>query len=411
MNMSPKYEAPLWASLGIDMATNIEDRLAAQRLIREIYNPMIYDTLQRGRAWNTTFAGYSGFEIRRRLAARQHELPATVLAHVQDPAELTERMFDILRYYRFTNPAWRVANLDYPIVEIVPLPAPAGGLAPRPGPGFFHPPAPAPAPAPTPARNVRLTRARTRALAPSPAPTSTLVPTRDRTIAPAASPNSPPAPVLPVRPIPKAATEDISGNSGEYPIPVGSPLSTPSFSPPLAPFIQPSIDPIPDFPLIVAPEDLHSHVLDEPHDDYLISEDIEALPPSPSPPRTDLDIPTSTIERGNRKRARDDENDGQTSPPQKKRSRASQLPKEKVDWRSFTTLSDSSSNDEEILDADGDTWMGESYKPYKIENKSVEPDSGVWSTMREYFLHMAREPTPHEQDEEQDEEQAMDIGE
>ncbi|KAI3284829.1 hypothetical protein DTO002I6_8948 [Penicillium roqueforti] len=404
INMSPSHEGPIWAALGIDMATNTQDRLATQHLIKEIYNPILYNALQQGRPWNGTFRGHCGFEVRRRITARQHELPAVVLAHVPDSAELTERIFDVLRFYRFTDPTWRVTDPNYPIFEVFSLPAPAGGLAPRPGPGFSLLPAPTPAhaPAPTPARLTRA-RARARALVPSPAPvpvpvlapvptsghTFTPVRTRNRTIFPVASPNPVPAPVFPVSPVPKAATKDTFWASGGYHSPY----------PPAAPFIQPSIDPPPDSRLLVAPEDIHSPI----PDDFYTADTTEA----PSPPRTEFGISTSTIEQGKRKRTSDDEKDGETSPPQKKRSKASRLPKEKVEWSTFTTLSDSSSNDEEILDADGDAWMGESFTPYKIKNKSVEPDSSVWSSMRDYFLLKAREPTPDDQDEEH----GLEIGE
>lgn len=474
VNMSTKFEGPVWASLGIDMDTDHVERRAVLHLIREIYNPMLHDSLSKGNNWNSTFKGKKGFDIRRKLTARQNELPAIVRAHVPDPAELTERMYDVLRYYRFTDPAWKVVDMNYPIVEVVPLPAPAGGLAPRPptapapvpGPGPALAPAPGPAlslapahisarvsantpdrarrapararapapapalaPAPVPANTPsRARRAPAHARAPAPAPAlpvpapvpahvsthvSARVPanTPDRARraparepapgpAPASIPAPAPGPALPVNPAAKAATEAIAKNSGGALTNTSAPLSTPSLSPgPIpspGPLIQPSIGPNPDLPPLVAPEALHAPIPDEPQEGYYKADDMEA----PSPPRIDLDAFTRTIERANRKRARDDDEDTHPPTPPKKRSNASRSPKENTEWTKFTTLGDSSSNEEQSLDADGDTLMDRKAKPYKVKNKSDEPDNSVWSTMRDYLGRMGREPTPQEQDEE-----------
>ncbi|CAG8887123.1 unnamed protein product [Penicillium egyptiacum] len=167
MDMSPKYEKPIWESLGIDLASNSADKSAVIHLIRQIYNPMLHDSLQKGSDWNSTFKGKLGFEIRRRLTDRQNDLPALVRAHVPDPEALTQCMFNVLRYYRFTDPSWRVVNSNYPIVEDVPLPAPAGGLAPRPP---APTPTPAPVPAPSPVDRSLLIAAPGRLLAPGPGP-------------------------------------------------------------------------------------------------------------------------------------------------------------------------------------------------------------------------------------------------
>ncbi|KAJ6143201.1 hypothetical protein N7471_002654 [Penicillium samsonianum] len=284
VNMSTKFEGPVWASLGIDMDTDHVERRAVLHLIREIYNPMLHDSLSKGNNWNSTFKGKKGFDIRRKLTARQNELPAIVRAHVPDPAELTEQA--------------------------------------------------------------------------------------------------------------------IAKNSGAALTNTSAPLSTPSLSlgpiPSPGPLIQPSIGPNPDLPPVVAPEALHAPIPDEPQEGYYKADDMEA----PSPPRIDLDAFTRTIERANRKRARDDDEDTHPPTPPKKRSNASRSPKENTEWTKFTTLSDSSSNEEQSLDADGDTLMDRKAKPYKVKNKSDEPDNSVWSTMRDYLGRMGREPTPQEQDEE-----------
>ncbi|KAK4862249.1 hypothetical protein LT330_003387 [Penicillium expansum] len=400
LNMSPRFEGPFWAAVGIDMTTNFGDQMAVLHLIREIYNPVLYDCLQKGGHWNTAFKGRKAFDIRRRLTTRRNEFPALVLAHVPDSADLTERLFDILRYYRFTDPTWRFVDPNYPTAEVFPLPAPAGGLAPRP------PLAPAPAPAPMPVlplafttapdlhpaipisrvplRSGPPTAARARARARANAPARPLV--RAPVPAPAPSPAPTPSPAPAPSPSP-------------VPSPVASPLPIPTSPVHNSPItlIQPSIGLLPDLPPVIAPGVLHDPIPDSPQPGYYVPASTEV----PSPPQNpDLDPFTRTMEHANRKRARDegDEEEGMTSPPQKKRSIDPKLPKEKSEWTNFTTLSDSSSNDSRSLDVDGDLPMDKNYKPYKVQNTPVEPEPSVWSTMRDYLV--GREPTPQEPDEE-----------
>ncbi|KGO73500.1 hypothetical protein PITC_048380 [Penicillium italicum] len=430
LNMSSKFEGPFWAAVGIDFDTNVGDQRAVLHLIREIYNPILYDCLQKGGHWNTAFKGKKSFEIRRRLTNRRNEFPAVVLAHVPQPPELTERLFDILRYYRFTDPSWRAVDPNYPVVTVVPLPAPAGGLAPRP------PPAPAPviplafttAPDIHPAitissvhpRSGPTTTTRTRARTPVPTATPIHAPITARAAAPApvtaTAPGLPPAvPIsrVPFRPgTPTAARVRARARANAparppprtlAPAPAPSPAPSPGPSPPTSPIptpshlIQPVIGLLPDLPPVIAPDALHAPIPDSPQPGYYVPTSAEV----PSPPRsTDLDAFTRTMERANRKRARHDgdEEDGKTTPPQKKRSIDAELPKEKSEWTNFTTLSDSSSADSRSLDADGDIPMDENYKVYKMKNKSDEPEPSVWSTMRDYLV--GRKPTPQDSDEE-----------
>ncbi|CAG8009226.1 unnamed protein product [Penicillium nalgiovense] len=190
--------------------------------------------------------------------------------------------------------------------------------------------------------------------------------------------------------------------------------------------MQPSIILDPDDALVIAPEDLHVPIPDEPQNDFLMTDAMEAPSPpgtnldvsapeglyapipdlpqydflmtdlmeAPSRPSTDLDVSVPTIERESRKRSRDD--DGEEEEP------SSPLQKKQSEWTNFTTLSDSSSGgDGPEPDADGDIPMDDqTYMPYKIANKSAEPDSSVWSTMRDYLGLTGRGSTPPDQNEE-----------
>ncbi|KAF7525923.1 hypothetical protein PCG10_004431, partial [Penicillium crustosum] len=170
----------------------------------------------------------------------------------------------------------------------------------------------------------------------------------------------------------------------------------PSPIPAHVPLIPPGVGIDPDLPLVIAPEVLHYPLPGSPQPGYYVPVPAEV----PSPPCTGLDAFTRTTERTNRKRAGDDPGDSETAPPQKKRSTDANTPKEKTEWTSFTTLSDSSSDDSRSLDADGDTPMDENYTAFKVKNKEVEPEPGVWSTMRDYLGRIGRQPAPEEPDEE-----------
>ncbi|EKV17433.1 hypothetical protein Pdw03_1701 [Penicillium digitatum] len=372
LNMSSKFEVPFWEAIGIDINTNFGDQMAVLRLVREIYNPGLHNFLQDGGHWNSVFKGKKAFDIRNKLTARRNEFPALVLAHVPDPADLTERMFNILRYYRFTDPTWRVVDFNYPITDFVPMPAPAGGFAPAPVPApGLHPTIPiARLPIisglPTAAR----TRARPRANAPAPPPAPSPDPARARPCANAPAPL--PSPGSPSGPIPTPTSTSIS-------------------------LIQAGIGSLPDHSPVIAPEVLRAPIPDTPQLGYYEATCTEAPSPSRNP---GLDALSHAIERVNRKRTRDegDEKGGMTSPPQKKRLIDTQSPKGKSDKTSFTTLSDSSLDDSRHLDADGDMPMEENHTAYKVKNKSLEPEPSVWSTMRGYLL--GREPTAQKPDEE-----------
>ncbi|KAJ5862826.1 hypothetical protein N7455_006894 [Penicillium solitum] len=204
----------------------------------------------------------------------------------------------------------------------------------------------------------------------------------------------------------QAVTEAIAGDagadSGNAPTSDTTPLiltddvPAPSPIPAHVLLIPPGAGLDPDLPPVIAPEVLHYPIPGSPQPGYYVPDPAEV----PSQPHTGLDAFTRTMESTNRKRARDEPDDSETAPPQKKRSTDANTPKEKTEWTSFTTLSDSSSDDSRSLDADGDTPMDEKYTAFKVKNKDAEPEPGVWSTMRDYLGRIGRQPTPEEPDEE-----------
>ncbi|KAJ5926673.1 hypothetical protein N7516_008446 [Penicillium verrucosum] len=151
---------------------------------------------------------------------------------------------------------------------------------------------------------------------------------------------------------------------------------------PQYPVIPPNVG-FPDLPSVGEPGVPQYPIPGSPRPGYYVADPTEV-----SSPHTDAS--TGTMERANTKRRRDDTNDSETPQPRKKRS---------AEWTSFTTLGDSS-NDSRSLDADGDTPMDENYNSFNVNRKSVEPESGVWSTMRGYLGRLSRQPSPEEPDEE-----------
>ncbi|KAJ5850574.1 hypothetical protein N7455_010430 [Penicillium solitum] len=109
------------------------DRQSVINLIRSVYDPLLIAWLaEPGHTWQNQFSTRSsGNEFQRQILARIGELPGGVQS-IESETILGGILYDILRFYRFTDAAWRV-----------PLP---GAAAPPPPP----PPVPAPVPAPVP---------------------------------------------------------------------------------------------------------------------------------------------------------------------------------------------------------------------------------------------------------------------
>lgn len=110
-----------------DHPQNALDRQSVINLIRSVYDPLLIAWLaEPGHTWRNQFSTRSsGNPFQAQIRARIRELPGGVQS-IESETILGGILYDILRFYRFTDPAWRV-----------PLPAPA--------------PAPAPAPIPAPA--------------------------------------------------------------------------------------------------------------------------------------------------------------------------------------------------------------------------------------------------------------------
>ncbi|KAJ5927131.1 hypothetical protein N7516_008904 [Penicillium verrucosum] len=118
----------IWMPLRLDNSDytqNVLDRQSVINLIRSVYDPLLTAWLaEPGHTWQNQFStSSSGNEFQAQILARIGELPAGVQS-IESENILGGILYDILRFYRFTDTAWRV-----------PLPAPA---------------APAPAPAATP---------------------------------------------------------------------------------------------------------------------------------------------------------------------------------------------------------------------------------------------------------------------
>lgn len=113
------------------------DRQSVINLIRSVYDPLLIAWLaEPGHTWQNQFSTRSsGNEFQREILARIGELPGGVRS-IESETVLGGILYDILRFYRFTDATWRV-----------PLPGAAAAAPPPPPP----PPAPAPAVATTPA--------------------------------------------------------------------------------------------------------------------------------------------------------------------------------------------------------------------------------------------------------------------
>ena len=171
---SPRNLRVLWGSLNLENsndAQTLTDRQTVLDLIRDVYDPMLIEFLAGGGTWNRQFFGRSAAsgEFQRRIRARIDELPGAVQS-VEAEQVLGLILFDILRFYRFTDPAWQApppaaaaAAAAAPPLAPAPAPAPAAipsPLFPIPPLPYPLPPIPAKAPAtavsPEPATNTAL---------------------------------------------------------------------------------------------------------------------------------------------------------------------------------------------------------------------------------------------------------------
>lgn len=99
------------------------DRLVILDMIRQIYDPLLTAFLAvPGNLWSKQFS-HGGAEriIQKKLRNLQFFLPSAV--ENIEKYDLGLYLYDILRYYRFTNPSWRVP-LPPPAPEVVGTPHP-----------------------------------------------------------------------------------------------------------------------------------------------------------------------------------------------------------------------------------------------------------------------------------------------
>ena len=118
----------IWRPLGleVDSPQNALDRQTVLDVLRSVYDPLLAAWLAGpGHTWQSQFLSSDASNLfRGQVIAKMRDLPSGVQS-IESEAVLYEILYDILRFYRFTDPAWRV---------------------PTPGTTAHAPPAPAPVP-------------------------------------------------------------------------------------------------------------------------------------------------------------------------------------------------------------------------------------------------------------------------
>ncbi|CAG8249997.1 unnamed protein product [Penicillium salamii] len=138
----------IWEPLNLhaENAQNLADREAVLEVIRDVYDPLLTAHLAAGNPWDTQFSLRSAqTEILREITLELDDLPGSV-RHVESDTVLSLILFDILRYYRFTDVDWQAPRAPAPAPVAAPVPVPAPAPAPATA------PAPVPAAAPAPAK-------------------------------------------------------------------------------------------------------------------------------------------------------------------------------------------------------------------------------------------------------------------
>ncbi|KAJ5958900.1 uncharacterized protein N7479_006050 [Penicillium vulpinum] len=146
MKANDANERKIWRPLHLDNAQYPQialDRQSVLDFIRSVYDPLLIAWLAvPGNTWANQFSSNtSGNEFQEQVIARMEELPSGIQS-IERETVLGKILYDILRFYRFTDAAWRV---PLPGAAAAPPPPPP----PPPPPGAAAPvPAPAPAAAP-----------------------------------------------------------------------------------------------------------------------------------------------------------------------------------------------------------------------------------------------------------------------
>ncbi|KAJ5603216.1 hypothetical protein N7537_006172 [Penicillium hordei] len=125
----------IWMPLRLDNSNhpqNALDRQSVINLIRSVYDPLLIAWLaELGHTWQNQFSRkVSGNEFQTQILARIGELPGGVQS-IESETILGGILYDILRFYRFTDAAWRVplSGAAAPPPPPPPPPAPASALA------------------------------------------------------------------------------------------------------------------------------------------------------------------------------------------------------------------------------------------------------------------------------------------
>ncbi|KAJ5473617.1 hypothetical protein N7475_003183 [Penicillium sp. IBT 31633x] len=127
--------------LGAENEGNLQIREATLAVIRQVYDPMLIEWLaDPTHTWVNQFIRNSNTaEFQRRIIARIADFPSSVQS-AETNTVLGGILFDLLRFYRFTDPSWRVPlppaapapTLTPPTLPVRPASAPAALPVPLP---------------------------------------------------------------------------------------------------------------------------------------------------------------------------------------------------------------------------------------------------------------------------------------
>ncbi|KAJ5794092.1 hypothetical protein N7457_000691 [Penicillium paradoxum] len=120
--MSPHLETMMWRPLGLIVGHDNADIEATRAVMRESYYRILSEDLQRGTPWNRVFHPARVRQIIQSLVDRWSAFPAAIRENVPDSTEATLYMWDIIRFYRFTDPEWRTVPPQY---QFLAMPRPA----------------------------------------------------------------------------------------------------------------------------------------------------------------------------------------------------------------------------------------------------------------------------------------------
>ena len=108
----------------VENPQNALDRQSVLDIIRSVYDPLLTAWLtEPGHTWQNQFSTRAASnQFREQVIARIEELPSGVQT-VESRAVLGEILYDTLRFYRFTDPAWRAPTPGAAVAPSVPAPS------------------------------------------------------------------------------------------------------------------------------------------------------------------------------------------------------------------------------------------------------------------------------------------------